>query len=82
MTSGTIYYLVEMYNTSPTAKMQFGQQFGFGGNPDLLLNLVMFVPPLLLGAGAALAMYRAFRKEKEEPVPAPEEAQPIPEPEN
>ena len=82
MTSGTIYYLVEMYNTSPTAKMHFGQQFGFGGNPDLLLNLVMFVPPLLLGAGAALAMYRAFRKEKEETVPAPEEAQPIPEPEN
>jgi hypothetical protein len=82
MTAGTIYYLVEMYNTSPTAKMNYGQQFGFGTNPDMLLNLVMFIPPLLLGAGAALAMYRAFRKEKEEPLTIPEDAQPVPEPEN
>ena len=38
---------------------------GSGLDPKLLLNLVMAVPPLLMGAGAAFLMKRAFTEPKE-----------------
>ena len=38
---------------------------GSGLDPKLLLNLVMAVPPLLMGIGAAFLMKRAFTEPKE-----------------
>ena len=47
-----------------------------GLDPKLVLNLVMAVPPLLLGTGAAFLMRRAFQNTPEKELPKSFEQQP------